>query len=122
MGWGQIAHKLGYKLGPVISSIKHTNENITSSAVKGNGPVNKSAQSGIVSAGGQSHGNSNHGTSTNKASGGRIVTGSGKGGGNGSAYGNARGSIVTGSGHSGSSGGVVSGGGNASGHGKGHNK
>jgi hypothetical protein len=127
MGWGQIAHKLGYKLGPVISSMKHTNQNITTTSsttatVKGNGQVNKSPQTGIVSAGGQSHGNSNHGTSNNKGSGSGIVTGSGKGSGNGYAYGNARGSIVTGSGQSRSSGGNVSGGGNASGHGKGHNK
>ncbi len=127
MGWGQIAHKLGYKLGPVISSMKHTNQNITTTSsttatVKGNGQVNKSPQSGIVSAGGQSHGNSNHGTSTNKGSGSGIVTGSGKGSGNGYAYGNDRGSIVTGSGQSRSSGGIVSGGGNGSGHGKGHNK
>ena len=127
MGWGQIAQKLGYKLGPVISSMKHTNQNITTTTsttatVKGNGQVNKSPQTGIVSAGGQSHGNSNHGTSTNKGSGSGIVTGSGKGSGNGYAYGNARGSIVTGSGQSRSSGGNVSGGGNSSGHGKGHNK
>jgi hypothetical protein len=127
MGWGQIAHELGYKLGPVISSMKHTNQNITTTTsttanVKGNGQVNRSPQSGIVSAGGQSHGNSNHGISNSKGSGSGIVTGSGKGSGNGYAYGNDRGNIVTGSGQSGSSRGIVSGGGNASGHGKGHNK
>ena len=127
MGWGQIAHELGYKLGPVISSMKHTNQNITTTTsttatVKGNGQVNKSPQTGIVSAGGQSHGNSNHGTSNTKGSGSGIVTGSGKASGNGYAYGNDRGNIVTGSGQSGSSGANVSGGGNASGHGKGHNK
>jgi hypothetical protein len=129
MGWGQIAHDLGYKLGPVISSMKHTNQNLTTTAsttsgasVKGAGQVNKSSQSGIVSAGGQSHGNSNHGTSNVKGSGSGIVTGSGKGSGNGYAYGNDKGNIVRGSGHSGSSGGIVSSGGNGSGHGKGHNK
>jgi hypothetical protein len=127
MGWGQIAHELGYKLGPVISSMKHTNQNITTTpsttaTVKANGQVNKSPQTGIVSAGGQSHGNSNHGTSIHKGSGSGIVTGSGKGSGNGYAYGNGRGSIVTGSGHSTSSGGVVSAGGNGSAHGKGHSK
>ena len=127
MGWGQIAHELGYKLGPVISSMKHTNQNITTTTsatetVKGNGQVNKSPQTGIVSAGGQSHGNSNHGISNSKGSGSGIVTGSGKGSGNGYAYGNDRGNIVTGSGQSGSAGGIVSGGGSASGHGKGHNK
>jgi hypothetical protein len=129
MGWGHIAHDLGYKLGPVISSMKHANQNLTTTAsttsgasVKGAGQVNKSSQSGIVSAGGQSHGNSNHGTSNVKGSGSGIVTGSGKGSGNGYAYGNDKGNIVTGSGHSGSSGGIVSSGGNGSGHGKGHNK
>lgn len=125
MGWGQISQKLGYKLGPVISSMKHTNQNIatstsTTASVKGTGHVNKSSQSGIVSAGGQSHGNSNNAASTGKGSG--IVSASGKGAASG--YGNAhgKGNIVTGSGHSTQSGGVVSAGGNGSGHGKGRNK
>ena len=129
MGWGQISQKLGYKLGPVISSMKHTNQNLarstsTTASVKGNGYVNKSSDSSIVSAGGQSHGNSNNGASTGKGSGSSIVSGSGKVGANG--YGNAhwKSNIVTGSrhSHSAASGGVVSAGGNGSGHGKGPNK
>jgi hypothetical protein len=127
MGWGQIAQKLGYKLGPVISSMKHANQNIatstsTTASVKGSGHVNKSSQSGIVSAGGQSQGNSSHGRSSGKGSGSGIVSASGKIGATG--YGNAHGKtgIVTGSGHGHSSSGVVSAGGNGSGHGQGRNK
>ena len=127
MGWGQISQKLGYKLGPVISSMKHTNQNIatstsTTASVKGTGHVNKSSQSGIVSAGGQSHGNSKNAASTGKGSGSGIVSASGKGAASG--YGNAhgKGNIVTGSGHSTQSGGLVSAGGDGSGHGKGRNK
>jgi hypothetical protein len=125
MGWGQISQKLGYKLGPVISSMKHTNQNIarlasTTASVKGSGH----AKSGIVSAGGQSDGNSNNGRSNGRGSGSGIVSASGKVGAG--AYGNTHGksNIVTGSGHSHSaaSGGVVSAGGNGSGHGKGPNK
>ena len=127
MGWGQIAHKLGYKLGPVISSMKHANQNITSltsttATVKGSGQVNKSSQSGIVSGAGQSHGNSNHPTSNGKASGSGIVSASGKASGGGYGHAHGKSNIVSGSGHSAGSGGVISGGGNGSGHGKGHNK
>jgi hypothetical protein len=124
MGWGQIAQKLGYKLGPVISSMKHTNQNITTSTsttatIKGNGEVNKPSQSGIVSGGRQSHGNSNHGTD-GKSSGSGIVSASGKI--SGSDYGHGKSNIVTGSGRSASSGGAITGGGIGSGHGKGHSK
>lgn len=83
MGWGRIAQKLGYKLEPVISSMKHTNQNLTTTVstttgatVKSHGQVNKSSQSGIVSAVGQSHGNSSHGTSSGKGSGSGIVSAS----------------------------------------------
>ena len=127
MGWGQIAQKLGYKLGPVISSMKHANQDIatstsTTASVKANGHVNKSSQSGIVSAGGPSHGNSSHGRSSGNGSGSGIVSASGKVDATG--YGNAHGKsgTVTGSGQGHSSGGVVSAGGNGSGHGKGRSK
>jgi len=128
MGWGQIAQKLGYKLGPVISSMKHTNQNLTTTTstttgatVKSHGQVNKSSQSGIVSAGGQSQGNSSHGTSNGKGAGSGIVSASGKVSGSGYGHTHGKSNIVTGSGHSAASGGV-SGGGNGSGHGKGHSK
>ena len=129
MGWGQIAHKLGYKLGPVISGMKHTNQHLTTTpstttgaAAKGHGQVNKPSQSGIVSAGGQSDGNSNYGTSSGKGSGSGIVSASGKVSGSGYGHTHGKSNIVAGSGHSAASGGVVSGGGNGSGHGKGHSK
>lgn len=127
MGWGQIAQKLGYKLGPVISSMKHTNQNIattasTTATIKGNGQVNKSSESGIVSGSGQSQGNSNHGISHGKRLGSGIVSASGKISGSGQVYGHGKSNIVTGSGQSAASGGAVAAGSNGSGHGKGHNK
>ena len=129
MGWGQISEKLGYKLGPVISSMKHANQKLTTTTstttgatVKSHGQVNKSSQSGIVSAGGKSHGNSSHGASSGKGSGSGIFSASGEV--SGGDYGHTQGksNIVTGSGHSAASGGVVSAGGNSSGHGKSHSK
>jgi hypothetical protein len=127
MGWGKIAQKLGYKLGPVISSMKHANQSIatstsTTASVKASGHVNKSSQSGIVSAGGQYHGNSSHGRSSGNGSGNGIVSASGKVGDTGYGTTHSKSGIVTGSGTSHSSGGVVSAGGNGSGHGKGRSK
>ena len=150
MGWGQIAQKLGYKLGPVISGMKSANQNLatnTASSSSGNSTTtagaqsNNSSKSGIVSGSGKSHGNSDHGIVDGKgskgsssgivtASGGSgakstsgIVTGSGRGVGNGQSHGYGSG-IVSGSGHAaGASSGVVSqGGGNRAAHGNGHNK
>ena len=132
MGWGQIAQKLGTKLGPVMSSMKSANKNFTGTATassKGNSSSTASAQNGssktgIVSGSGKPHGNSVHGVSTGKGSGEGIVSAAGKG--NGNAYGlSNRSSIVTGSGSaSGSNGGIVSAGGNGKGNAnaKGQNK
>ena len=133
MGWGQIAQKLGTKLGPVMSSMKSANKNFAGTATassKGSGGSAVSAQtgssskSGIVSGSGKPHGNSMHGVSTGKGSGEGIVSAAGKG--NGNAYGQSnRSSIVTGSGSaSGSHGGIVSAGSNGKGNAnaKGHNK
>jgi len=130
MGWGQIAQKLGYKLGPVIAGMKSANHNLASTT---NGSSNasgvaaaggKKAESDIVSGSGKAHGNSNQGVSNGKGSGDGIVTASGKG--NGNAYGLNRTGITTGSGGGvGSNGGIVSaGGGNGNGvaNGKGHSK
>jgi hypothetical protein len=114
MGWGQIAQKLGYKLGPVISGMKSANHglgNVNTASSKGHGVTSTSGQTngsdhGIVSGSGNGAGNG-------------IVTASGKG--NGNAYGRSSSAIVTGSGHSGgSAGGVVSAGGSSNGaaHGK----
>lgn len=129
MGWGQIAHKLGFKLGPVVAGMKSANHNLTSTTGSTNGSAasaanGKRADSGIVSGSGKSHGNANQGVSTSKGSGDGIVTASGKG--NGNAYGLNRSGVVTGSGSSaGSNGGIVSAGGassNGMANGKGHSK
>ena len=47
MGWGQIAQKLGYKLGPVISGMKSANHSL------GNVNAASSNGSGVASASGQ---------------------------------------------------------------------
>jgi hypothetical protein len=131
MGWGQIAQKLGFKLGPVMASMKNANHSLaatTAASSKGNGHANgqasKSSESGIVSASGKSTGNSAQGVASGKGSGDGIVTASGKG--NGNAYGlNRNSGIVTGSGNAaGSNGGVVSAGASSNGmaNGKGHSK
>jgi hypothetical protein len=118
MGWGQIAQKLGFKLGPVIAGMKSANHNLTSAATassKGNGVASANGQkggadSGIVSGSGKSHGNSGQSVVSGKSSGDGIVSASGKG--NGNAYGLDRSGIATGSGASaGSNGGIVSAGG-----------
>ncbi|MEX0805206.1 MAG: hypothetical protein WD688_18070 [Candidatus Binatia bacterium] len=131
MGWGQIAQKSGFKLGPVISSIKSANNNITNNATaatsKSRGVVNaggqssRSSHSGIVSGSGKIHGGNAKG---NVGSGSGIVTGAGKSaGGSGHGYGQSR-SIVTGAGQTHSAGaGIVSAGSREnSGNSKGHNK
>lgn len=141
MGWGQIAQKLGTKLGPVMAGMKSANKNFASAApasakgtnvaAKGNttvsasGKTNSSSESGIVSGSGKSNGNPTPGVSSGKGSGSSIVSAAGRS--NGNAYGlNNRSGIVTGSGNSaGSNGGIVSaGGGNGNGaaNGKGHDK
>src|SRR5512135_885831 len=106
MGWGQIAQKLGFKLGPVIASMKSANHSLaatTSAASKsGNvttasGKTNGSSNRSIVSASGKGQGNSSNGITSGKGSGEEgIVSAAGKG--NGNAYGLDRSSIVTGSG------------------------
>jgi hypothetical protein len=150
MGWGQIAQKLGYKLGPVISGMKNANQNLSttaaSSSTKSSTTVagaqsNDSSKSGIVSGSGKSQGNGGHGIVDGKgskgsssgiitASGGSggksangIVTGSGKSVGSGQSHSYGRG-IVSGSGHAaGSSSGSIShGSSNGAAHGKGHSK
>lgn len=131
MGWGQIAQKLGYKLGPVMSGMKSANHGMTTAAAssKGNkvttasGQTGGSSGSGIVSGSGKSHGNTNHGNSSGKGSGDGIVSASGKGQGNG--HGMQQSNIVSGGGSAASNSGIVSAGGGSSNgltHGKGHSK
>jgi hypothetical protein len=131
MGWGQIAQKLGFKLGPVIASIKSANHSLASGAAasaKGSSTTNASGQStgsdnGIVSGSGNPHGNSNQSAASGKGSSDGIVTAPGRG--NGNAYGVSRSAIVTGSGNASSNSGIVSAGGgssNGAANGKGHTK
>lgn len=121
MGWGQIAQKLGTKLG----ALKHSNQTTTvansssqgSGVVSGSGKSGGSSETGIVSASGKSHGSSGHVASGKEASGQGIVSGSGKG------HASGKGGIVTGSGQAaGTSSGITSGAGHGNGQGKGHNK
>jgi len=131
MGWGQIAQKLGFKLGPVIAGMKSANQNLASTTTASSSGTNANtasgqkggSESGIVSASGRSSGNPGNSFANGKSSGDGIVSASGKG--NGNAYGLDRG-ITTGSGSSaGSNGGIVSAGGShgrGAINGNGHNK
>jgi len=122
MGWGQIAQKLGTKLGPVVSGLKSANQNMTTTNTSSTGNQSAtSSESGIVSASGKSHGNSAEAVSGKDSSGESIVSASGRSVGNGNAYGKG---IVTGSGQAagGNSGITTAGGHGNSGYGKGHGK
>lgn len=105
MGWGQIAHQLGTKLGPVVSGIKSQNTRVaTLPAAK------PSAATGVTTATGQAA-RAGHTTA-----GGRGNSGNGGNGGNGKG-------LVTAAGTSASGHGVVSAAGSAgsaSAHGAGH--
>ncbi len=131
MGWGEIAQKLGYKLGPVMSGMKSANQSLatttsgtstTSATTKGGkGIVNAggksagSGESGIVTGSGKSHGHSVKGVGGKNDVGSGIVTGSGRPvGGQGNAWGHDKGAIVTGSGRVvGGTSGITTGGGHA---------
>ncbi len=132
MGWGQIAQKLGFKLGPVVSGLKSANQSMTTAATTSNGSgtvaarsqPNSRSESGIVSGTGKVHGNSESEISGKSGYGEGIVSASGGSASNGNGNGYGKG-IVTGSGHvAGGNSGVTAGGGsgNSSGHGNGHNK
>lgn len=104
MGWGQIAHQYGYKLGPVISGMRASNSAVTkqTAAAKGTAGVTTATsaasgapgnKSGIVTGAGATGGGQGH------AYGRGIVTGAGTGVGTGGGHGNAYGhGIVTGGG------------------------
>lgn len=130
MGWGQVAQKLGFKLGPVMSAMKSGNRSLaapTASASKGsvvssgNGKNTPSSGRGIVSAGGKGAVTSGTGADNgNKGGNSGIVSASGRAGGN--AYGHGSGGVVTGAGRSaGAVGGIVSAGGGGN-HGAGRGK
>ncbi|MBI2365172.1 MAG: hypothetical protein HYV01_09245 [Deltaproteobacteria bacterium] len=114
MGWGQIAQKLGFKLGPVISGMKNANQSMTtaaapnrSGAVTASGQSSGSSESGIVNGSGKSNVGNGHANSGKSGSNNGIVSGSGRTV-NGSGHASGRG-IVTGSGDAaGGASGVVS--------------
>ena len=84
MGWGQIAQKLGFKLGPVISGLKAANHGLAAGATSSTS-TSSAAGSGITTGkGALSKGGSDEG----------IVTGSGRPTGTGSESG-----ITSGGGH-----------------------
>jgi hypothetical protein len=121
MGWGQIAQQQGTKLGPVISGLKSTNKQVTTTNVSSTGSQSTSSSSAIVSGSGKSHGNSGQNVSGQSRSGEGIVSGSNRSAGNGNAYGKG---IVSGSGQTarGNSSITTAGGHGNSGQGKGHSK
>jgi hypothetical protein len=122
MGWGQIAHELGYKLGPVISSMKSSNQALMTSAAKGSGTVTGGNQStsstsgSVVTGSGKPVQGQGKGVLAKGSSGEGIVTGSGR-----SAAGSTSG-IITGRGQSHAYGVGDGSHGNGGGQGKGHNK
>lgn len=98
MGWGQIAHQYGYKLGPVISGMKSSNTAVSAQSARGTTTTTSNAasaagnKSGIVTGVGTTTSGQGH------AHGRGIVTGAGSaatGHGNGNAYGRG---IVSGAG------------------------
>jgi hypothetical protein len=112
MGWGQIASTLGYKLGPVISSMRSANQHITKAPVTTGAAATTGAGTGAASksgvatgAGGAASGSSAGVSGQGHAYGRGIVTGAGTPAGVGAGQGNAYGK------------GVVSGAGNAAGQG-----
>ena len=116
MGWGQIAHQYGYKLGPVISGMKSSNASLSASRAPTSGSVTTAtsgrSNSGVVTAGGTTGGSHGQGHAYGRG----IVTGSGTGvaGAHGNGHGNAYGrGIVTGGGTMGAQAGAKS-----AGHGK----
>src|SRR5256886_2959698 len=74
MGWGHIAQKLGFKLGPVMAGMKSANHNLASTTNPSSNKSGVTAASGkqtesdIVSGSGKSHGSSNHGVPNGKGS------------------------------------------------------
>lgn len=106
MGWGQIAQKLGVKLGTVMSGLKSANYSVAtqtttasgSGAVGAGGQQASSSQGEVVSASGRSIATSGKGASGKSATGQGIVTGSGRSVGStgGITTGRGQGSVVSG--------------------------
>ena len=120
MGWGQIAQKLGTKLGPVVSGLKGANQSMTTANASSTGSQSTSSSNGIVSGSGKSHVNSEQGVSGQNNGGEGIVSASGRSVGNGNAYGKG---VVTGAGQGAGSSGITTAGGHGnSGYSKGQGK
>ena len=117
MGWGQIAQTQGTKLGPVISGLKNTNQQMITTNASAKGSQSSNSSSAIISGSGKSHGNSGQNVSSDEG----IVTGSNRSTPSGNAYGRG---IVSGSGQAGSgnSGITTANGRGNSGQAKGHSK
>ena len=106
MGWGQIAQKLGVKLGTVMSGLKSANHSIAtqttsstgSGAVSAGGQQGSSSQGEVVSASGRPMATSGKGASGKSATGEGIITGSGRSVGStgGITTGRGQGSVVSG--------------------------
>ena len=71
MGWGQIAHAMGTKLGPVISGIKAANSQVRTGATNAGGKPG----SGITTAGGTSASAGSHGNQGNGRGSGIVTAG-----------------------------------------------
>lgn len=119
MGWGQIANSLGYKLGPVISSMRSANAHVAKAPVTAGGTASTTGartspapKSGIVTgAGGAAAGSSAGASGRGNAYGRGIVTGAGTPVGVGAGQGNAYGKgIVSGAGSAGGQGAAAAGG------------
>ena len=86
MGWGQVAQRLGFKLGPVISGLKAANHGLAVGAVSpaGSGIVNAAGQpvgsssEGVVSGSGKAVGRSGNGVSGRSAEDEGVVGGLGR--------------------------------------------
>jgi hypothetical protein len=127
MGWGQIAHASGTKVGPVVSSIKSTHTKVaslpastpsTGATTATTTAVGKSSSKGVTTAAGTSGvqgGNASKGiTTASGASAGTVTAAGGSSHGN-SANAPGRG-VVTAAGGSASAAGVSNAGGNAKGN------
>lgn len=124
MGWGQIAQKLGFKLGSVVSGLKSANHGLATGAasaseggiVSSSGQPVGSSEGSLVTGSGRSVGRSGQGAAGRSEGGDGIVTGSGR------SVGGAESGITTGRGHaygvSGSSSSSAGGTGRGKGYGK----
>jgi hypothetical protein len=77
MGWGQIAHQLGTKLGPVVSGIKSQNARMATLSAEGtstttSGAVSATGAARAAPSGGHSRGSPSNGKGITNAAGGSV--------------------------------------------------